>query len=103
MTWQWEKLNDCVERRFFSGERLTEAQFRLKAGCVVQRHSHPQEQITIVLEGLLEFEVGGRRFTAVTGDVVHVPPEIEHLTAAVTDAVVVDVFSPPRDDWGRRA
>jgi hypothetical protein len=41
MTWRREKLNDCVERRFFSGERLTVAQFRLKAGCVVQRHSHP--------------------------------------------------------------
>jgi hypothetical protein len=49
MTWRWEKLNDCVERRFFSGERLTVAQFRLKAGCVVQRHSHPQEQTTVML------------------------------------------------------
>jgi quercetin dioxygenase-like cupin family protein len=103
MTWQWERLNDCVERRFFSGERLTVAQFRLKAGCVVQRHSHPQEQITIVLEGLLEFEVGGRRFTAAAGDMVHVPPDVEHSVAAITDAVVVDAFSPPRDDWGRRA
>jgi quercetin dioxygenase-like cupin family protein len=103
MTWQWEKLNDYVERRFFSGERLTVAQFRLKAGCVVQRHSHPQEQITIVLEGLLEFEVGGRRFTAVAGDVVYIPPGVEHSATAVTDAVVVDVFLPPRDDWGRRA
>ena len=73
MTWQWEKLNDCVERRFFSGERLTAAQFRLKAGCVVQRHSHPQEQLTIVLEGLREIEVGGRRFTAAAGDMVQVP------------------------------
>ncbi len=79
------------------------AQFRLKAGCVVQRHSHTQEQITIVPEGLLEFEVGGRRFTAAASDVVHVPLGVEHLAAAVTDAVVVGVFSPPRDDWMRRA
>jgi quercetin dioxygenase-like cupin family protein len=49
MTWQWEKLKDCVERRFFSGERLTVAQFRLKAGCVVERHSHPQGQIAVRL------------------------------------------------------
>jgi quercetin dioxygenase-like cupin family protein len=103
MTWRWEKLDNCVERWFFSGERLTVAQFRLKAGCVVQRHSHPQEQIAIVLEGLLEFEVGGRRFTAAAGDVVHIPPDVEHSAAAVTDAVVVDVFSPPRDDGGQRA
>ena len=78
------------------------AQFRLRAGCVMQRHS-PQVQITIVFEGVLEFEVGGRWFTAVAGDVVHVPPGVEHLAAAVTDAVVVDAFSPPRDDWGWRA
>ncbi|MFZ8841362.1 MAG: hypothetical protein ACO2PM_21055 [Pyrobaculum sp.] len=33
----------------FLRERLTVAQFRLKAGCVVQRHSHLQEQITVRL------------------------------------------------------
>jgi len=94
-------VGDCVERRYVSGERLTVAQFRLKAGCVVQRHSHLQEQITVVLEGLLEFEVGGRRFTAAAGDVVHIPPGVEHAVTALTDVVVVDVFSPPRDDWAR--
>ncbi len=94
-------MSDCVERRYVSGERLTVAQFRLKAGCVVQRHSHLQEQITVVLEGLLEFEVGGRRFTAAAGDVVHIPPGVEHAVTALTDVVVVDVFSPPRDDWAR--
>jgi Uncharacterized conserved protein, contains double-stranded beta-helix domain len=88
-----------MERRYVSGERLTVAQFRLRAGCVVQRHSHPQEQITLVLEGVLEFEVAGRRFTATAGDVVHILPGVEHAVTAVTDAVVVDVFSPPRDDW----
>lgn len=81
---------------------MTVAQFRLKAGCVVQRHSHPQEQIAVVLEGVLEFEVGGKRFTAAAGDVVYIPPGVEHSATAVTDAVV-DAFSPPRDDWGRRA
>ena len=40
--------------------------------------------------------------TAATGDVMHIPPGGEHLVAAVTDAVVADVFSPPRDDWKRR-
>ncbi len=59
MTWQWEKLNNCVERRFFSGERLTVAQFWLKAGCVVQRHSHPQEQITVRLFPVTDLKIIG--------------------------------------------
>jgi len=99
MSWRWEKVGDCMERRHISGERLTVAQFRLGVGCVVRRHSHPQEQISVVLEGVLEFELGGRRFTAAAGDVVHIPPGVEHAVTAVTDAVVVDAFSPPRDEW----
>jgi len=55
-----------------------------------------------VLEGVLEFEVGGGGFTAAAGGMCTIPPSVEH-SAAVTDAVVVGVFSPPRDDWKRRA
>lgn len=99
MNWSWEGLSDCVERRYISGERLTVAQFRIKEGCVVQRHSHPHEQITVVLQGVLEFDVGGRRFTASAGDAVVIPPGVEHEVRAVTDVVVLDSFSPPRGDW----
>ncbi|MCU7787694.1 cupin domain-containing protein [Pyrobaculum sp. 3827-6] len=99
MSWRWERLSDCVERRYVSGERITVAQFRIREGCVVQRHSHPNEQITVVLQGVLEFDVGGRRFTASAGDVVVIPPGAEHEVRAVTDAVVIDTFSPPRGDW----
>ncbi|ABL88556.1 Cupin 2, conserved barrel domain protein [Pyrobaculum islandicum DSM 4184] len=99
MTWRWEKVNECMERRYISGEGATVAQFRLKAGCVAQRHSHPNEQISVVLEGVIEFDIGGMRFTASTGDVVYVPPGVEHEAVAITDAVVIDVFSPPRKDW----
>lgn len=82
-----------------SGERLTVAQFRLRQGCVVPRHSHPNEQISVVLEGVLEFVIGERRVTLSAGDAVHIPPGVEHEARALTDAVVIDVFSPPRSDW----
>jgi hypothetical protein len=63
MTWQWEKLKECVERRFFSGERLTVAQFRLKAGYVVQRHSHPKGRSPSCPRGFwsLRWAAGGSR------------------------------------------
>ncbi|MEM1519856.1 MAG: cupin domain-containing protein [Pyrobaculum sp.] len=98
MSWTWERLG-CLESRFIHGANLTVAQFRLRAGCVVDRHSHTQEQITVVIEGVLEFDVGGRIFTATPGDVVYIPPGVEHSVKAITEAFVVDSFSPPRDDW----
>lgn len=99
MAWRWEKLG-CLERRYIHGESMTVAQFRLAEGCVVERHSHPHEQISVVVEGVLEFEVGDRKFVVSAGDVVHIPPGVVHGARALTEALVVDCFSPPRRDWG---
>ena len=99
MDWKWEKVGECIERRFLSGESLTVAQFRLRQGCVVPRHSHPNEQISVVLEGVLEFEIGGKKLTLSAGDAVPIPPGVEHEARALTDVVGVDAFSPPRRDW----
>ncbi|NAZ34766.1 MAG: cupin domain-containing protein, partial [Pyrobaculum sp.] len=35
MGWTFERLNECLERRYVSGRNLTLAQFRIKAGCKV--------------------------------------------------------------------
>lgn len=98
---KWERLSEGLERRYVSGERMTLAQLRIKRGSVVRLHSHPNEQISLVLEGRLEFRSGGRRLVASAGDLVIIPPNLEHEVEALDDSLVVDVFSPPRDDWAR--
>ncbi|WP_052886153.1 cupin domain-containing protein [Thermoproteus uzoniensis] len=99
MGWVFEKLNECIERRYISGRNLTLAQFRIKAGCVVPAHSHENEQISLILEGRALFVVGGVTREVSAGEVVHIPPGVLHEVKALTDVVVVDVFSPRRDDW----
>lgn len=48
-------------------------------GQVPSSHAHPgQEERFTVLEGLMRFRVGGRRFTAVPGQTVRVPPGAVH-------------------------
>ena len=53
-----EKLNDLLDRRLVTGERMMLAHVYLKKGCVVPRHSHENEQITYILEGALHFWLG---------------------------------------------
>ncbi|MEZ0248187.1 MAG: cupin domain-containing protein [Thermoproteus sp.] len=97
--WTFEKLNDCIERRYISGERLTLAQFRIKAGCTVPTHSHENEQISLLLEGRALFVLGGEAREVSAGEAVLIPPRVPHEVRALTDIVVIDVFSPRRDDW----
>lgn len=35
------------------------------------------------------------------GEVLRIPPHLPHSAEALEDCIVVDLFSPPREDWKR--
>lgn len=88
-------------RRFLSGEQMTLAQFRFAAGTILAEHRHENEQFSIVLHGTMEFNIEGNDgpITVQPGEIVYLRPNILHGAKAVTDATILDVFSPPRADW----
>ena len=55
-----EKVNDLLDRRLVTGDRMMLAHVYLKKGCVVPRHQHENEQLTYILEGALRFWIGPR-------------------------------------------
>ncbi len=72
----------------------------MKPHSVAALHSHPEEQIGLVLEGEYEFELNGVRKMIGKGDVYVVPPNVPH--GAVTydkSCVALDIFSPPRSGY----
>jgi unsaturated pyranuronate lyase len=97
-----EKLNDLLERRLVTGERIMLAHVYLKKGCVVPKHAHENEQMTYILEGALRFwlgEDGSRELVVRSGEVLFIPSNLPHKAEALEDTVDLDVFSPPRQDW----
>jgi len=97
-----ERVNDMLDRRLITGERMMLAHVYLKKGCVVPKHSHENEQITYILEGALRFKLGDDQKEVVTvsaGEVLHIPSNLPHEAEAIEDTLDVDVFSPPRADW----
>lgn len=60
-------------------------------------HWHEEEQMSIVLEGELEFEVGGDKRLVRRGDAILIPPNVAH-GARTYDATCleIDIFNPPR-------
>jgi len=94
-----EQLNPATARRYLTGDRVTVARFELKRGGVVARHSHENEQVSCVLSGLLKFTLNGQEIFVGSGEVLQIPSWLEHEVEVLEDTVVIDVFSPVRQDW----
>jgi quercetin dioxygenase-like cupin family protein len=96
-----EPVTEVISRRVISGDRAMLAQIYLKKGAVVPMHSHENEQITYLLEGVLKFWIGedGEELILKAGEVLHIPSNVPHQAEALEDCLDVDVFSPPRQDW----
>jgi unsaturated pyranuronate lyase len=71
----------------------------LKAGSSVPTHQHIHEQITYIVEGLLEMIIGGVAFSLAAGTYQIIPPNTPHSAIAKTDCIVIDTFAPVREDY----
>lgn len=94
-----EQLNPLLTRQFVSSEKATVGRIMLSKGCVVPEHSHPNEQIALILSGALEFVVAGKSTVVRAGEFLVIPPGIPHSATALEDTEDIDFFTPPRQDW----
>lgn len=95
-----ERIADGLERQMIWGERLMACRMRFAANVVTAVHTHPHEQITLVLEGRARFTVSGVPRDVSAGDVLHFPPHVEHGATALDEgAVLIDIFTPLREEF----
>jgi quercetin dioxygenase-like cupin family protein len=97
-----EPLRGGITRRLITGERMMIAHVYLKKGDDVPRHAHENEQITYILQGVLQFWFGAedeRELIVRAGEVLVIPSNVPHRALALEDTLDVDVFNPPRQDW----
>jgi quercetin dioxygenase-like cupin family protein len=94
-------LSPTIGRQMLSTETMTLARITLRRGALVPRHDHANEQIATVLEGRLRFVVGDEEHVVSAGESLPLAAHIPHEVEALEDSVVLDVFSPVREDWLR--
>jgi quercetin dioxygenase-like cupin family protein len=96
-----EQLNPDLSRQVIHADRITVARLRLRKGAIVPRHSHENEQVTVLEQGRLRFAFDGVEKTISAGEVMQIAPNLPHLVEALEDSVALDLFSPIREDWIR--
>jgi quercetin dioxygenase-like cupin family protein len=77
-------------------ENLTVAYTDMKAGVEIPLHHHSEEAVDIILEGILEMQIGEKSDTLSPGMISIVPSNIMHRAKAITDCKVVTIFYPQR-------
>jgi len=102
------RRDDCSHHNIFpgvdihtcAGEQLMLSLVEFEPGAVVEWHSHPHEQMGLLLEGQLEFFVGDEHEIAGPGDMWRIPGGVRHkVIAGDQPAKALDVFHPVREDY----
>jgi quercetin dioxygenase-like cupin family protein len=89
-----------VEIQTTAGTNLMLSVVRFEPESVVLDHAHYHEQIGMLLEGRLEFTVGGVTRLLGPGDIWRIPGGVSHRVRALDrPAVAIDVFHPIREDY----
>lgn len=94
-----DQFPGVVRRTLASGENLTLVEIQLSTGAEVPEHTHPHEQAGHVISGRVRFRMGGETSDLKAGDSYLIPGELPHHVVAIDDAVLIEVFSPVREDF----
>ena len=76
----------CVENHF-------------EEGAVGALHHHPHTQITYVVSGKFEFNIGGTKHIVTAGDTMLKQDGIEHGCVCLEKGILLDIFTPMRSDY----
>ena len=99
-TIQSEAIAEGIARQMMWGDRVMVCRLTFAPGVVTAVHSHPHEQIAMVERGRVRFTVDGRDYLASPGDILHFRSGCEHGATILDEgAVVIDIFSPVREDF----
>jgi quercetin dioxygenase-like cupin family protein len=96
------ELSPKVSTKIVWGEKLMLSHVTVQPNApIVPLHSHPHEQMGIVLEGKVGLTIGPETREIKKGDMFLVPPNTLHGLAFTFDqpAEILDIFSPPREEF----
>ena len=96
----WEDLGNGIQRQMFGyDDRLMLVKVKFEAEAVGALHEHHHSQVTYVESGVFEMTIGDNKKMIRKGDGYYVPPHEIHGIICHEPGMLLDVFSPHREDF----
>lgn len=97
---EWQTAGEGIRRKIMAYDpsvMLVKVDF--EQGAVGMLHKHMHVQITHIESGVFEVEIAGEKKVLKAGDGFHIPPDVEHGVVCLEKGLLIDVFSPMREDF----
>ncbi|PCJ96070.1 MAG: cupin [Flavobacteriaceae bacterium] len=96
----WEVVGEGVKRKIMGyDDKIMLVKVGFAEGGIGYEHEHHHSQTTYVASGEFNFTIGGEQRTVKEGDSVYIPPHVLHGATCTKAGILIDVFSPIREDF----
>ena len=97
---EWEPAGEGIRRKILTyNAEVMMVRVAFEKDAVGAAHSHPHIQCSLVEQGVFDITIAGRTERLKQGDSFLVPPNAVHGAVAVEAGVLLDVFTPMREDF----
>jgi len=95
-----ESVGEGIVRQLLGyNDSILMAKVEFEAGAVGAVHAHPHTQVTYVVSGEFDVFIDGVETRLGPGDSFFIAPNLDHGAVCRKAGVLIDVFSPVRDDF----
>ena len=92
-------LRGLIRRTLATSEKMMICEFTFEAGVRIPLHSHPHEQVGYVVKGRVEMTIAGQTEIMNKGDSYCAPSNVPHSAFTLEPTVIIDTFTPLREDY----
>ena len=97
---EWEQLGPGLSRQILGWDmQVMMVKVKFEKGAIGSLHSHFHTQTTFCHSGKFEFTIDGEKHVIEAGDGLYIKPNLLHSAVCLEPGVVLDVFSPVREDF----
>lgn len=97
---QWESPAPGIRRQVMAYDgQIMLVKVCFEKGATGTPHEHYQSQVTYVVSGRFELQIGEEKKILSGGDAYYIEPDLLHGCVCLEEGMLIDVFSPMRADF----
>lgn len=97
---EWEDASPGIQRKIYGyNDQIMLVVVKFQEGAIGAVHQHVHTQVSYVESGAFELTIGEEKKVLKKGDGFFVPSNVLHGSVCIESGVLIDVFSPMREDF----
>ena len=97
---EWENAGEGLRRKVLGyDDKLMMVKVEFQKGAVGYLHKHTHTQVSYIISGKFEIQIGEEKQILKEGDCYFTPSNVEHGAVNIESGILIDVFTPVREDF----